>query len=50
MAHITERDLEMRRKLQEAIDRQDNERGRPLTDRERLENLRRALDEPDNRS
>ena len=38
---------EMRARLQQKIAEQDAARGRPLTDRERLANLRRALDAED---
>lgn len=44
---LTAKDLRRRAKLQEIIDRQDAERGRPLTDAEKLENLRRFLAEED---
>jgi hypothetical protein len=39
------RNAEMRHRLRETIARQDAERGRPLTNVERLTNLRRRLDE-----
>lgn len=45
MTQLTIEDLRRRAKLQEVIDRQDAERGRPLTDAEKLENLRKALEE-----
>lgn len=38
---------EMRERLQEKIAEQDAARGRPLTDAERLANLRRNLDQPE---
>ena len=47
MAHITERDLEMRAKLQAYIDEKDAARGRPLTPVEQLANLRMALSDHD---
>lgn len=40
MTHITERDLEMRAKLQALIDEKDAARGRPLTAVEQMANLR----------
>lgn len=38
---------EMRERLRAKIAERDASRGRPLTDRERLDNLRRWLDEPE---
>jgi hypothetical protein len=43
--NMTAETAEMRRRLRAKIDEQDQERGRPLTDRERLDNLRAALAE-----
>lgn len=45
LARLKIEDLRRRAKLQEIIDRQDAERGRPLTATEKLENLRKALKE-----
>lgn len=39
MTYITADDLARRARLQAAIDKRDAERGRPLTDRERIQNL-----------
>ena len=47
MPRLTEADLARRARLQEMIDRQDAARGRPLTEREKLDNLYRALAEHD---
>jgi len=47
MTRLTIEDLRRRAKLQEIIDRQDAERGCPLTATEQLENLRKFLDDDD---
>ena len=47
MNRLTIEDMQRRAKLQEIIDRQDAERGRPLTNTEKLENLRKFLEEED---
>ncbi len=47
MTRLTADDLARRARLQEFIDRQDAARGRPLTEREKLDNLYRALAEHD---
>jgi hypothetical protein len=43
MAYLTVEDLERRARLQALIDRKDAERGRPLTDQEKMQNLTRAM-------
>lgn len=47
MTRLTFEDLRRQARLQEIIDRQDAERGRPLTATEQLENLRKWLEEDD---
>ena len=47
MTRLTVDDLARRARLQEWIDRADAKRGRPLTEREKLDNLFRALREDD---
>jgi hypothetical protein len=42
-SYLTVTDLDRRAKLQALIDRKDAERGRPLTDAEKMANMERAM-------